>query len=344
MRVYYSLLAVILCAASVLVLADEWSVPASWDVEQREVKFENDGIEFVGTLHLPAGSESGPAVVVTHGSGLGNKDAALYQQLAELLPVLGYAVLVYDRRGAGESGGELAGASYRDLARDAVAAMDAISTDSAVDEERVGLWGLSQGGWIVMEAASMTEPAFVIAASTPLTTPARQMEILAYNETLRAGHDEQAARQALSARRTVDGYFRGEVDLTEAREILSTAEQKPWYQYTGLPPAEALPENVEGSSWLLEMDYDPTEALEALEVPLLFILGGEDFVIPVAESLEILDNLPGAEERTVVVIPGADHVLRISVEGETDAELAPDSKTYFLLMGHWLGSLGLDQS
>ncbi len=60
----------------------------------------------------------------------------------------------------------------------------AIGREDAVDPTRVGFWGLSQSGWIAMEAGMRSEPAFVIAVGSPLTTPAEQMEFLAHNHVL----------------------------------------------------------------------------------------------------------------------------------------------------------------
>ncbi|MCC5870124.1 MAG: alpha/beta fold hydrolase [Gammaproteobacteria bacterium] len=321
-------------------LAGPLPVPGSWDTEQRELRFENDGIELVGTLHLPAGAENVPAVVVAHGAGPGERSTPLYQQVADLFPAIGYAAFVYDRRGSGASGGERAGASYRDLARDAIAASQAIATEEGIDPDGIGFWGLSQGGWIVMEAGAMSDPAFVISVSAPLTTPGRQMEILAYNHVLAEGFGETAARQALEARRTVDRYFRDEISLEEARAALLAVQDEDWYEFTWLPSAEALPEDVSQSTWILEMDYDPVEAFKAVNAPLLFVLGGMDYDIPVAESLAILEEIAPAEHREIVVIPEVDHLIRRvhdDADGSAEPSFRSDDDRYFLIMGHWLG-------
>ncbi len=322
-----------------LSLAGPSPVPASWESEQRELRFENDGIELVGTLHVPAGAGNVPAVVVAHGAGPGERTVPLYQQMAELFPTIGVAAFVYDRRGSGESGGEQAGASYRDLARDAIAASKAIAAEEDIDPDAVGFWGLSQGGWIVMEAGAMSDPAFVISVSAPLTTPARQMEILAYNHVLTEGYGEAAARQALEARRAVDRYLRDEISLKDARAVLLAVQDEDWYEFTWLPPSEELPEDASQSAWILEMDYDPAEAFQAIDAPLLFVLGGMDYAIPVAESLAILEDIPPAEHREIVVIPEVDHLIRrVHDDADESAEqvFRSDDDSYFLMMGHWL--------
>jgi uncharacterized protein len=338
-RVLNSLMAVSLLFPA-MVFGGPSAVPASWEIEQREIRFKNDGIELAGTLHIPVAEGAVPAVVVAHGAGPGERTTPPYQQIAELFPPLGYATFVFDRRGSGESGGEQAGASYRDLARDVVAASQAIASEEGIDPDSIGLWGLSQGGWIVLEAGAMSDPAFVISVSASLTTPGRQMEMLAYNYVLTEGFGEAAADKALEARQVVDSYFRGDTGLEEARAVLATVQDEDWYEFTWLPPSEKLPEDVSQSTWHLEMDYDPIEAYKAVSAPLLFVLGGMDFAIPVAETLAILDDIPAAEHRSVVVIPDVDHVIR-RVNGDADESGEPsyrsDDKSYFLIMGHWLG-------
>lgn len=335
--------------AALLVVCLVPSAAASQEVVEvrvREIRFENDGIELVGTLHAPANAERGPAIVVTHGSGPGTRDTPLYAQFADLMPALGFSVFVFDRRGAGESGGRREGASYGDLAGDAVAAMRAIADEDEVDPAKIGLWGLSQGGWIAMEAGAMSDPAFVISASAPLTTPGEQMQVLAYNFVRREGHGEAAAERAREARRTYDRYHRGEIDHETAGAALAEVEDEPWYEHAFLPAAEDLTTDLESSTYVHEVDYDPTVALRELDAPLLYILGAEDVAIPVDRSLEILAELPPDEDRTVVVVPGADHVLRLGDGDDDDDEddgeaVISDAPGYFLAIGHWLGALGL---
>ncbi len=324
----------------VMTLAGPSAVPASWEIEQREIRFENDGIELAGTLHIPVAKGPVPALVVAHGAGPGERTTPPYQQIAELFPPVGYATFVFDRRGSGESGGEQVGASYQDLARDVVAASQEVAAEEGIDPDSVGLWGLSQGGWIVMEAGAMSDPAFVISVSASLTTPGRQMEVLAYNYVLTEGYGEAAADKALKARQVVDKYFRGDVSLEEARAVLAAVQDEDWYEFTWLPASEDLPEDVSKGTWHLEMDYDPIEAYKGVNAPLLFVLGGKDFAIPVAETLAILEDIPAAEHRELVVIPGANHVIRRVTEGAEEADgpiYRSDDKSYFLIMGEWLG-------
>jgi pimeloyl-ACP methyl ester carboxylesterase len=105
-------------------------------------------------------SPAGPtALVALQGAGNGTRDShPLYRHLHETLPPIGVGVATFDRRGEGESEGEPTRGRFEAQARDALAVAAALET------ERVGLWGFSQGGWVAPLAATLSDDvAFVIA-------------------------------------------------------------------------------------------------------------------------------------------------------------------------------------
>jgi len=326
-----------------------WSQQATWTTETQEVYFESDGIRLAGTLFVPDGVENGPAVVVTQQAGTETRDDPLFQQAVRTFNAIGYSAFVYDRRGRGESEGDPARPDYGTLARDAAAAIQAIGKLAAVHPDKIGLWGHSQGGWIAMDAGTMSNAAFVVSVAAPLTTPGEQMEFWAYSYTLVAGHGEAAAQEAREVRHAVaDEYFRGLRTRESAQELVAQAELEPWFQWTMLPGSEDIPADPSASPWIHEFDHDPVESLESLEVPVLLLFGGEDFDIPVGRSLEILEGLDPRDTRTAVVIPGANHAMRNlshpAEQFEWTANDVSDSEKYFIVLGTWLGSLNLEAS
>jgi pimeloyl-ACP methyl ester carboxylesterase len=127
-----------------------------------------------GTLSIPGGPGRHPAVALVHGSGPALRDEG--QFLTGLFLEHGIAVLAYDKRGNGESGGIYPGEFPSDsaidtYARDAEAAVRFLSTQPELDPKRLGLFGGSQGGWIVPLAASRsTLVSFGIIQSGPTVT------------------------------------------------------------------------------------------------------------------------------------------------------------------------------
>ena len=106
----------------------------------------SDGLELEG-WYVP--SKNGAAVI----SFFGRKGP---QRPARMLAEHGYGVLVFDRRGEGESEGEPNAFGWGGD-RDVKAAIDFLQGRPDVDPERIGGIGLSVGGEMMLEAASETD-------------------------------------------------------------------------------------------------------------------------------------------------------------------------------------------
>lgn len=108
----------------------------------------------VAAWWYPAGDEDipGPALVMAHGFGMTRH--CLLDRYAEAFQAAGFACLVFDHRGFGDSGGE---AQVLDLAqqrRDWKAAVAWCRANPAVDEAKVCLWGTSFSGGHVLHTAA----------------------------------------------------------------------------------------------------------------------------------------------------------------------------------------------
>jgi len=124
-------------------------------VRQFEVRFPNGKTTLTGTLTLPPGAGTHPGVVYISGSGDTLREEA--QWLEGLFISRGIAVLAYDKRGVGQSGGIYPGdlaseETMATLAGDAAAAARFLAVQPGIDRSRVGFYGLSQGGWIIPQA------------------------------------------------------------------------------------------------------------------------------------------------------------------------------------------------
>jgi dienelactone hydrolase len=141
---------------------------------QLEVRFPSGNATLSGTLTLPSGSGPHPAVAFVQGSGYTTR--AYLPDLYALLVHNGVAVLSYDKRGTGQSGGNYPGESPTAqaidvLARDAGAAVRFLDRQPEIDRARVGLAGHSQAGWIMPLAASRDVAIrFLVVFSGPTVT------------------------------------------------------------------------------------------------------------------------------------------------------------------------------
>ncbi len=129
----------------------------------------------VGTLYLPVATGPHPAIVFHFGSPRWTRALWAGSAIPQWVE-RGIAVLSYDRRGVGESGGSCCpvhDAGYFPLlGGDLLGAIDVLRTHPDLDPSRLGLFGFSQGGWVVPTAAAHDPKivAFMIIGSGPAVT------------------------------------------------------------------------------------------------------------------------------------------------------------------------------
>lgn len=317
-----------------------WHVPGTPAVVSQEVRFSSTGADLVGTVYLPSVGNHLPAIVVLHHSALGTRDAAVYHHLREGLPPMGFAVLIYDRRGSGQSSGNPQSVDYETLADDAIAGQRALARIPRIDPGKIGFWGLSQGGWLAVLAAGRSpDAAFAISVSAPLVTADEQMQFATSNLLALRGYSRQDIQEMLETRSAWMGYVRGTNSRANAVDALSKAQSKAWFSSSFLPS----PSTVSDSAALRrKMNEDPVAAVAKAKVPLLFIFGGADPWVPVAQSVQRLEAL--REERHNIeswVVADASHEMMFPVSEtmQADANAAPQAPEYFMILGTWLSRL-----
>jgi uncharacterized protein len=312
-----------------------WHVPLSAGVEQEQVPFASRGTRLSGTLYYQAGQHPGPAVVVLHGASSASKDLPLYEHLKQILPPLGVAVFVYDRRsGEGQH-------DFQVLAEDGIAARKVLIGNPHVDGERIGYWGISQGGWLALAAAAIDpKAAFVISVSAPMTTPDIQMNFAVENILSIHGYGPDEIATALHARRSVDDYLRGRIDRASAEQALNVARQRPWFSLIYMDDTVGDPET---SSWLKQMRFDPITNLGKVSAPVLMLYGQDDPWVPVRLSMDRIDTIAKQHGNiSAAVVAGADHTMMLGVDPKDQVDPkffqkeAPDAPAYFARLAVWL--------
>jgi predicted acyl esterase len=118
----------------------------------------DDGVLLGTTLYIPDGAPPAagwPAILILHGLGLDRRDM---NTMAEHWYVpRGYAVLTYDARGHGQSGGVVTLDGPREIA-DVKIAFSYLASQPAIDRAHIGGWGISYGGGATFLAAEQGVP------------------------------------------------------------------------------------------------------------------------------------------------------------------------------------------
>jgi pimeloyl-ACP methyl ester carboxylesterase len=323
-----------------------WAVAPQIVVQKQEMTFASAGAKLSGALYYPEGRRNLAAVVVLHASGEPSQDDQLYTHLKRMLPPLGIAVFVFDRRGTGQSGGGEHGKQDFDvLSNDGIAAFRMLIKDPRIDPKRVGFWGLSQGGGLTLLAAKK-EPraAFAIAVSPLISTGDVQMMFASENIMRIKGYPQSEIDQAMATRRAIDDYDRGKIDRAIVEQKLDAAEDKPWFKQIYLGRDMIDPK----SDWREQISADPMQSLNGSRVPTLVIFGQDDVWIPVAAALQQLQATRKLHPNiTTRVISGATHEMMLGVDPKDEidpasfSKFAPNAPEYFGVMSAWLGERGI---
>ena len=127
------------------------------------VNLEADGINIAGQLYLPDGAGPFPTVCACHGipAGIPDPTDRGYASLAEKIAPHGFAVFIFNFRGAGASGGNL---DMLGWTRDLRAVIDYLYSLSQVDKANLALLGFSAGAAVSVYLAAQDKRVSAVAA------------------------------------------------------------------------------------------------------------------------------------------------------------------------------------
>jgi hypothetical protein len=199
-----------------------------------------------------------------------------------------------------------------------------------------------------LAASRSADVAFVIAVSGPGVSPGEQMIVYYANELREQGVDEGDVREASTLRRDIWGYMSSGLGYKKVRAELDEARTRPWYKrakvqqddsFGPLPtPAELSKPVGRSAIWFKqEAVYDPVPALRTLRVPALFLFGDHDRLIPVDESVAVIQRVLVEDQHhdfTIRVFPNVDHEMRLLTSEATGA-IDPE---YLKTMRNWLST------
>jgi pimeloyl-ACP methyl ester carboxylesterase len=322
------------------------------------VRFANDGLTFVGDLYLPPGAGPHPAIVFMHGSDRGERSKPGWEQFAELFLAEGIAVLVFDKRGVGDSEGVYRESPPLEVpARDGLGAIRLLKARSDIDSVRIGIWGASQGGWVGPLMATLSpDVAFVISLSGPGVSPLQQSLYQRMWELVDDGFAIDDARTFTAVREKIWKYFQTGEGREAALAALLAVSNEEWFSQTGwdtqLPTADSL--SPRSLAWFREhATYDPLPVAKSVQVPVLHIYGAKDRHIPVEASVGALRGAYASGDNSDVtfrIFPEGGHGLQIvqaereclkNCVGQLDGQPVPG---YHKLMVEWLENRGMTGS
>ena len=277
----------------------EIRVPKAKVFYEENVSYPSGGVTIAGGLRIPFGEGPFPAVIFVHGSGPGTRNQV--SLLAHAFLHNGIAVLGFDKRGIGKSTGDWRRVDFPEMAQDVLAGVKFLRNHPKINPGQVGLYGVSQGGWIVSLAASLSQDvAFFISHSGPGVSPKKQEFTMITNMLKMSGISQEEIDDVLEAMdlmyifgRTGKGGDKLDAKVKELQANPKLSEVTPplskditWenlYEKSG--------QTIGDPGWFfhLNVDYNPIPAYKKVRCPALIIFGKHDFTVPVEESVERIE-------------------------------------------------------
>jgi uncharacterized protein len=273
------------------------------------VKIPANGFSLAGTLSKPMTRKDKtlPVVILVGGSGQTDRDETVFNipvfgQLAGALADAGYAVLRYDKRGIGQSGGRADAATLADYADDVRATVQFMQERKDIDQKRIAVFGHSEGGSVAMLAAAKDKhiAALVLVAALGVTGAELNMEQVTH---------------ALDRSKPTDADRQTTLDL-QKRIQTAVLTGKGWET---IPPA--LRKRAETAWFQSFLAFDPAKVMPEVRQPMLVVQGMLDTQVPPANA-DRLETLARARKNgpmiDVVKVPGINHFLLPATTGEFD--------------------------
>jgi pimeloyl-ACP methyl ester carboxylesterase len=184
----------------------------------------------------------------------------------------GFAVLRYDPPGVGSSTGDSRHETLNDRVQESMAALHYLQTRTDIHPDRVGLWGVSQGGWVIGMAAADNpqDVAFLISVSGSGVSIAEQQVWGVETQSRAAGLSEaDVSKAALFARLLIDWQLSKPIYQAANQAAAAQLGDGPWqdfmklvYEPGGITPTESLQagieilEAVQGQPWTKALYID----------------------------------------------------------------------------------------
>jgi pimeloyl-ACP methyl ester carboxylesterase len=285
----------------------------SYGYSQEEVAFKSGDIALAGLVFKPRSGGPHRGVVFIHGSGGIGRDNNWPFLMANHLAMNGVAVLLPDKRGTGKSGGDWKNADFWELATDALAGVGFLRAQDGIDPKRVGLVGLSQGGWIApLAAARSRQVAFVVDISGPAVPAKEQILHETVQDLKRALVPEAGIQEVLGLFKLLERHLRGEVPWEEYETALKA--KRVGIKAVLFKDFPSTPDDWQLGFYQRIGPFDPLPYWRRLEIPFLIVYGERDETkkVPVRASVARLREALADKEPTqwtVKVFPDTGHGL-----------------------------------
>ncbi|MET0754102.1 MAG: alpha/beta fold hydrolase [Pyrinomonadaceae bacterium] len=307
--------------------------PYPYNEEEVSYKNTKDNVKLAGTLTLPRGAGTFPAVILITGSGSQDRNETVaghrpFLVLADYLTRRGIAVLRVDDRGVGGTERGAANFTSENFAEDVLAGIEYLKSRKEINPKQIGLIGHSEGGMIApMVAARSKDTAFIVL----LAGLGQTGEDVIYTQTglgqKVGGTSQFVIDETRKLLKTLMTIVKSETDAKRVEQSIDKALSEHSAQFTEEQKKEFAPveDSIKArkalyvSAWFRYFVlYNPRPTLEKVKIPVLALNGENDVQVAWKENLDLIAaglKAGGNKDVTVKSFPKLNHLFQTSQTG-----------------------------
>ena len=304
-----------------------------------EITFQKDSFHIVGELKIPEEGIKHPLVIMVHGDGPAY--GSYFTKIKETILGAGYATLMWDKPGFGKSKGQLSEKKLQEeRAEILIEAINQMKNRPEIDGNLIGVWGISQAGYVIPRALTKTEDiSFMIMVGCPGENGINQTGYLIGRQLQFEGLPEKDAKKfenhfiQLFYAKTFEQY------INHAKPLYDNPIQKE----LGFVSALWDKENWKPHKSDEQGFFDPLTVMETVTIPALVFFGEKDSQVDPIQGLEaykIALEKAGNKNFRIELIPNGNHNILLTETGSMKERSKKGYVPEYLeIMGKWLRGL-----
>jgi pimeloyl-ACP methyl ester carboxylesterase len=271
--------------------------PYDYVIKEVSYKSTTDDVVLAGTLSLPKGDGPFPAVMLLSGSGPQDRNSSIFGHkpfllLAHELTQSGIAVLRFDERGVGESGGRTSEMTMATQMGDAQAGINYLLSNNQIKRTKIGLLGHSLGGILAPKLAIENDIDFLVLLAAPgVNGDAMMLKQRKDLLKLRGATDKQieGTNGMLASL-----YSELRKSSLEDEALKTELQKKLAVKYQSTIPEKELNEMVnsivDNEELMAILKSSPANYFQKVSCPVLALNGSKDFQVSAKENLAAIEK------------------------------------------------------
>jgi fermentation-respiration switch protein FrsA (DUF1100 family) len=268
---------------------------------RKNVKFPSKELRCSAYYYVPDNIKIGqklPAIIMAHGL-TGVKEHTL-PDFAERFVAAGFVVLLFDYRTFGDSEGEPRCQLFQlELAEDYRNAITWMSEQPEVDPNRIGIWGTSNSGGLVLYVATFDSRVKAVVAQEPAVFNPAAWHTIDPEKWLKDGESILDDRIRRYHDKTVK-YVK--VVAPEGEPCVLPGKEAYEYFMATRKTAPNWCNQITSESLEKMREFDPVSFVDLIPgIPVLFIPMENDGLIPMEITMQVYNRIP--EPKKIIILP-----------------------------------------